>query len=116
MKQKKGESASTLEAATAPSDISAEPASFVDDTPAPVAEETPSDTDSLQKMLRVLGLADKYLEILQSEMMDFNTLKNYLDNWGIDKLLHELKEVGVDKEGARMKIAKYLRDKNIQVW
>ena len=76
-------------------------------TLAPVAEETPSDTGSLQKLLRVLSLADQYLEMLCSEMMDFDTLKNCLD----DKLLHELKEVGVDKAGARMKIANYLWDK-----
>jgi len=49
-------------------------------TLAPVAEETPSDTGSMQKMLRVLGMADQYLEILRSEMMDFDTLKNCLDN------------------------------------
>jgi len=95
--QKEEEPASALEAAAAQSDISAEPA--------------PNHTDTLQKMLRVLGLADRYLETLESEMMDFDTLNSYLDNWGIDKLLHELKEVGVDKAGTRMKIANYLWDK-----
>jgi len=109
--QKEEEPASALEAAVAQSDISAEQASFVDATPASAAEETPNHTDTLQKMLRVLGLADRYLETLESEMMDFDTLNSYLDNWGIDKLLHELKEVGVDKAGARMKIANYLWDK-----
>jgi len=83
-------------------------------TLAPVAEETPSDTGSMQKMLRVLGMADQYLEILRSEMMDFDTLKNCLDNWKIDKLLQELKEFG--KAGACMKIANYLRDIKPWVW
>jgi len=81
---------------------------------APSAEDTPaeetSDT-SLQKMMTCLGLADKYVKMLETADMDFDTLKTFLDDFGLDKLLHELKEAGVDKPGVRMKIASYLKAK-----
>jgi hypothetical protein len=59
----------------------------------------------VQKMLIQLGLADKYLHMLESQDIDVITLLETLEVGGRPALLQLLEDAGVDKVGARARIA-----------
>ena len=63
----------------------------------------------VQKMLIQLGLADKYLQMLESEDIDVRTLLETLQVGGRLALLQLLEDAGVDKAGARARIANYVQ-------
>jgi hypothetical protein len=63
----------------------------------------------VQKMLIQLDLADKYLQMLESEDIDVRTLLETLEVGGRPALLQLLEDAGVDKAGARARIANYVQ-------
>jgi hypothetical protein len=63
----------------------------------------------VQKMLIQLDLADKYLQMLKSEDIDVRTLLETLEVGGRPALLQLLENAGVDKAGARARIANYVQ-------
>ena len=69
----------------------------------------------VHKMLIQLDLADKYLQMLEREDIDVRTLLETLQVGGRLALLQLLEDAGVDKAGARARIANYVQqsvDKN----
>ena len=63
----------------------------------------------VKKMLIQLDLADKYLQMLAREDIDVRTLLETLQVGGRPALLQLLEDSGVDKAGARARIANYVQ-------
>ena len=63
----------------------------------------------LFEMLTELGLADQYLNRLESEEMDMVTLQETLSLSGSRTLRQVLEDAGVDKAGPRAKIVNFLQ-------
>jgi hypothetical protein len=63
----------------------------------------------LFEMLTELGLADQYLNRLESEEIDMSTLQETLSVSGSWTLRQVLEDAGVDKAGPRAKIVNFLQ-------
>ncbi len=63
----------------------------------------------LFEMLTELGLADQYLNRLESEEIDMSTLQETLSVGGSWTLRQVLEDAGVDKAGPRAKIVNFLQ-------
>ncbi len=63
----------------------------------------------VHKMLIQLDLADKYLQMLECEDIDVRTLLETLEVGGRPALLQLLENAGVNKAGARARIANYVQ-------